>query len=252
MCVWQDERTHKASLLQSILYKIELKLALRRAATQQVQTSAPTQNPLRKATQKNIAMESHTAVQEEDSCGFQKRKAHSAMESHTAFEEKDSCAVALESSQHQATKVPPNHNLRRGFRAPPSEHRALKGPLEEVILSPLVQRWSRINGGGEREEVDTRGDGAVGCEEAVEAVAVEEALVHEIEGELTNCEDLGLTEVCQPVYQPVCQRVLIIASLNLTEPDQIQLNLTKHRGVRGPKQHTLSLPHFVRGNLSKP
>ena len=131
-------------------------------------------------------------------------------------------------------------------------HRALKGPLEEVILSPLVQRWSRINGGGEREEVDTRGDGAVGCEEAVEAVAVEEALVHEIEGELTNCEDLGLTEVCQPVYQPVCQRVLIIASLNLTEPDQIQLNLTKHRGVRGPKQHTHSLPHFVRRNLSKP
>jgi len=233
LCVWQDERTHKASLLQSLLYKIELKLALRRAATQQVPvtvpTSAPTQNPLRKATQKNSAMESHAAVEEEDSC-----------------------AVALESSQHQATKVPPNRNLRRGFRAPPSEHRALKGPLEEVILSPLVQRWARINGGGEREDVDIRRDGAVGCEEAVEAVAVEEALVHEIEGELTNCEDLGLTEVCQPVYQPVCQRVLIIASLNLTEPDQIQLNLTKHRGVRRPKQHTHSLPHFVRRNLSKP
>ena len=66
-------------------------------------------------------------------------------------------AVTKEPSQHPATNVSPNSNLRRG--SPPSEHRAEKGPLEkeeEVILSPLVQRWARINGGGEREEVETK------------------------------------------------------------------------------------------------
>jgi hypothetical protein len=126
------------------------------------------------------------------------------MESHAADEEEDSCAVALESSQHTAKNVSPSRNLRRGFRSPPSQHEALKGPMEEVILSPLVQRWARINGGGEREEDDTRRNGAGGGVEAVEAVealAVEEAPVHEIGGELANCEDLGLTEVCQPMFQ---------------------------------------------------
>ena len=191
-----------------------------------MQTSAPTQNPLRKA---NSVIEPH-AVEEEDSCAVQKLKAHSGMEWHAAAEEEGSCTVALapQPSQHPVTNVSPNlSNLRRGSppnqhlaekkgsveedsctvqqpnrnvrRGAPSQHLAQKskkkGAVEEVILSPLVQRWARINGGGEREEVDS----AVGSVEAVEAVAVEEALVHEIGGELANCEDHLLTEVCQRV-----------------------------------------------------
>ena len=71
------------------------------------------------------------------------------------------------------------------------------------MLSPLVQRWARLNGGGEPEGAAAGGvgggpghDGA-GEEGETADRAAGGMVVREIAGELLNSEDEPLTEVCE-------------------------------------------------------
>ena len=151
----QDEDARKQDLLHSILHKVELKVALKRAAAQLRLDGGDD------ALASPVALPPRQPVLEGDSQEQQQQQ------------------------QHQ-----------RGQTAPPAAQ-------EDLVLSPLVQRWARLNGGGEPEGAAAGGvgggpghDGA-GEEGETADRAAGGMVVREIAGELVNSEDEPLTEVCE-------------------------------------------------------